>query len=55
MKRKKSLTTTLIDGNIQWSDDVENKPLNKGHQKKKGGSMSSDLGLSENQANTGDT
>ena len=41
---------TLIGGNIQRSDDVKNKPSNKGHQKGKGGSKSSDLGSSENRA-----
>ena len=45
--------TTLIRGNIQRSDDVKNRPSNKGHQMERGGSVcerANDLLPSENQA-----
>ena len=36
--KKKRLTTTLLVGNMQGSDDIKNKPSNKGHQTGTGGS-----------------
>ena len=50
LMEKNCLTTTLMGGNIQRSDDVKNKPSNKEHETERGGSDRSDLALSENQA-----
>ena len=40
----KCRTTTLIGGNIQWSDDFKNKSSNKGHQTREEGVSTNSLG-----------